>query len=80
MLHLCRCKWRPEAQAQIPRDNINIDTPLYAYLNSQAEPNAEIHQYLVNGGGEFKGFSTSRYQKECILNNGNDILRSGNSN
>ena len=35
--------------------------PLYAYLDPQTKPNAGIHQYLVNRGGEFKGFSTSKY-------------------
>ena len=54
--------------------------PLYAYLNLQAEPNAGIHQYLASRGGEFKGFSASRYQEECTLDNGNNILYSGDSN
>ena len=60
-LYLCRCKWRPEAQAQILHNNINADTPLYAYLDPQAEPNAGIYQYLASEGGEFKGFSASGY-------------------
>jgi hypothetical protein len=44
------------------------------------EPNAKIHQYLASGGGEFKGFSVSKYQKEYTLDNGNDILYSGDGN
>ena len=54
--------------------------PLYAYLNPQAEPNAGIHQYLASGGGEFKGFSASKYQKEYTLDNRNDILHNKDSN
>jgi hypothetical protein len=44
------------------------------------EPNAGIHQYLASKGGEFKGISASKYQKKCILNNGNDILHSKDGN
>ena len=35
--------------------------PPHTYFNLQAEPNAGIHQYLANRGGEFEGFSTSKY-------------------
>jgi hypothetical protein len=78
-LHSRRCKWRPKAQAQIPRDT-KADAPPHAYFDPQAEPNAGIHQYLASGGGGFEGFSASGYQEECTSDNGNDILRSGDSN
>ena len=35
--------------------------PLYAYFDLQAEFNIGIHQYLVNGGDKFKGFSVFGY-------------------
>ena len=54
--------------------------PLYAYLNLQAKPNTGIHQYLASRGNKFKGFSVFKYQKECTLNNRNNILYNKNSN